>query len=116
MLTTRSARLLNLDDYGLRVGNPADLAVIDAETPQQAVAELREPLAVWKRGRRTVTRPRAELHRPYLTSPIRGISTVPGAAITRFRSGARGPRSPPSLPPMTPVISSSFPPRGRASG
>jgi cytosine deaminase len=64
MLTTRSARLLNLDDYGLKVGNPADLAVIDAETREQAVAELREPVAVWKRGRRTVTRPRPELHLP----------------------------------------------------
>jgi cytosine deaminase len=64
MLTTRSAKLLNLGDYGVRIGNPADLAVIDAETREQAVAELREPLAVWKRGRRTVTRPRPELHRP----------------------------------------------------
>src|SRR6185437_15276940 len=64
MLTTRSARLLNLGDYGLAVGNPADLAVIDAESREQAVAELREPLAVWKRGCRTVTRPRPELHRP----------------------------------------------------
>ncbi|HEX3883181.1 MAG TPA: amidohydrolase family protein [Stellaceae bacterium] len=64
MLTTRSARLLNLDDYGLKVGNPADLAVIGAETREQAVAELREPVAVWKRGRRTVTRPRPELHLP----------------------------------------------------
>ena len=64
MLTTRSARLLNLGDYGLAVGNPADLAVIDAGSREQAVAELREPLAVWKRGRRTVTRPRPELHRP----------------------------------------------------
>jgi cytosine deaminase len=64
MLTTRSAKLLNLGDYGVRIGNPADLAVIDAETREQAVAELREPLAVWKRGRRTVTRHRPELHRP----------------------------------------------------
>ena len=64
MLTTRSARLLNLGDYGLAVGNPADLAVIDAESREQAVAELREPLAVWKRGCRTVTHPRPELHRP----------------------------------------------------
>jgi cytosine deaminase len=64
MLTTRSAKLLNLGDYGIRTGNPADLAVIDAEAREQAVAELREPLAVWKRGRRTVTRHRAELHRP----------------------------------------------------
>ena len=48
MLTDRSARLLNLKDYGLAVGNPADLVVIDAETPEQAIAEIRPPLAVWK--------------------------------------------------------------------
>jgi cytosine deaminase len=64
MLTQRSARLMNLADYGVAVGNPADLVLIDAESPEQAVAELREPLAVWKRGRRTVTRHPAELHRP----------------------------------------------------
>jgi cytosine deaminase len=64
MLTEHSARLLNLADYGLAVGNPADIAVFDAETPEQAVAELRPPLAVWKRGRRTVTRQPPELHRP----------------------------------------------------
>ncbi|MBV9859739.1 MAG: amidohydrolase family protein, partial [Alphaproteobacteria bacterium] len=64
MLTARSARLMNLPDYGIAVGNPADLVVIDAESPEQAVAEIRHPLAVFKRGRRTVTRHPAELHRP----------------------------------------------------
>ena len=64
MLTEHSARLLNQADYGLSVGNPADIAVFDAETPEQAVAEIRPPLAVWKRGRRTVTRRPPELHRP----------------------------------------------------
>ena len=54
---------MNLPDYGVAVGNPADLVVIDAATPEQAVAELRQPLAVYKRGRRTVTRTRPELHR-----------------------------------------------------
>jgi len=64
MLTTRSARLMNLNDYGIAVGNPADVVVIDAQSPRQAIAEIRQPLAVFKRGRRTVTRHRAELHRP----------------------------------------------------
>jgi cytosine deaminase len=64
MLTARSARLLNLPDYGVKVGNPADFVLIDAAGPAQAVAELRQPLAVFKRGRRTVTRHRPELHRP----------------------------------------------------
>jgi cytosine/creatinine deaminase len=64
MLTERSARLLNLKDYGIAPGNPADLVVIDAETPEQAIAEIRPPLAVWKRGRRTVIR-----HPPELLAP-----------------------------------------------
>ena len=64
MLTERSARLMNLSDYGLAVGNPADIVVIDATSPEQAIAEIRAPLAAFKRGERTVTRPRAQLHRP----------------------------------------------------
>ncbi|HTQ33267.1 MAG TPA: amidohydrolase family protein [Stellaceae bacterium] len=64
MLSEQSARLLNLKDYGLAVGNPADIVIIDAANPEQAVAEIRPPLAVWKRGRRTVTRKLPELHRP----------------------------------------------------
>jgi cytosine deaminase len=64
MLTERSARLLNLTDYGIAVGNPADIVVIDAGSPEQAVAEIRQPLAVFKRGRRTVKREPAELLRP----------------------------------------------------
>ena len=64
MLSEHSARLLNLKDYGLAVGNPADIVIIDAATPEQAVAEIRPPLAVWKRGRRTVTRQPPELHAP----------------------------------------------------
>ena len=64
MLTERSAKLLNLKDYGIVVGNPADIVVFDATTPEQTVAEVRAPLVAFKRGLRTVTRPRAELHRP----------------------------------------------------
>jgi cytosine/creatinine deaminase len=64
MLTERSARLLNLADYGLEVGNPADIVVIDAVTPEQAIAEIRQPLACFKRGRRTVIR-----HPPALVRP-----------------------------------------------
>jgi cytosine/creatinine deaminase len=64
MITTRSAKLMNLRDYGLAVGKPADLAVLDAESPEQAVAELAPVLWAFKRGRRTVTRAPAVLHRP----------------------------------------------------
>jgi cytosine deaminase len=64
MLTDRSARLMNLKDYGISVGNPADIVVFDASTPEEAIAEVRGPLVAFKRGIRTVTRPAAELHRP----------------------------------------------------
>jgi cytosine deaminase len=64
MLTSRSAALLKLPDYGLAVGNPADIVLIDAMTPEQAIAEIRPPLAVYKRGRRTVIRHPPELVRP----------------------------------------------------
>jgi cytosine deaminase len=64
MLSENSARLLGLEDYGLAVGKPADIVVVDAETPEQAVAEIRPPLAVWKRGRQTVVRRPPELLYP----------------------------------------------------
>ena len=64
MLTERSARLLNLGDYGFAIGNPADIVIIDAQAPEQAIAEIRPPLAVYKRGRRTVLRHPPELLRP----------------------------------------------------
>jgi cytosine/creatinine deaminase len=64
MLSERSARLLNLKDYGLAVGNPADIVVIDATSPEQTVAEICQPIAVFKHGRRTVIRHPAELVRP----------------------------------------------------
>jgi cytosine/creatinine deaminase len=71
MLTARSARLLNLPDYGLAVGNPADIVVIDAATPEQAIAEIRQPLAVYKRGRGTVVRHPPELVWPLLKLSLR---------------------------------------------
>lgn len=61
MLTDRSARILNLANYGIKVGNPADMVVIDSPSPERAVSEVRRPVAVFKRGRRTVTWHPAEL-------------------------------------------------------
>jgi cytosine deaminase len=69
MLTEPSARLLDLTDYGLVVGNPADIAVIDATTPEQAIAEIRPPLVVYKRGRRTMVRQPPEFVRPRVARP-----------------------------------------------
>ena len=64
MLTHSSARLLNLKDYGFAVGNPADVVIIDAQTPEQAVAEIAQPVAAFKNGRQTVTWNPPELMRP----------------------------------------------------
>ena len=64
MITTRSAELMNQKDYGLEVGKPADLVVIDAESPEQAVAEIAPVSYAFKRGRQTLTRRPAVLHRP----------------------------------------------------
>ncbi len=61
MISHRSAALMNLKDYGLSVGNPADLVVIDAKTPGEAVATVAPVLAAFKRGRRTLERARARL-------------------------------------------------------
>ena len=64
MLTHNSARLMRRDDYGIAVGNPADLAVWDVASPAEAVATAALPLYGFRRGRRTFTRARPELHRP----------------------------------------------------
>jgi cytosine deaminase len=63
MITESSARLMRLGDYGIKVGAPADLVCIDAANPTDAVATLAQPLWGFKRGRRSFTRPRVEIHR-----------------------------------------------------
>jgi cytosine deaminase len=64
MLTHSSARLLNLKDYGIAVGNPADVVIINARTPEQAVAEIAQPVAAFKNGKQTVEWTPPELKRP----------------------------------------------------
>jgi cytosine deaminase len=64
MLTERSARLLNLKDYGFAVGHPADVVIIDAQSPEQAIAEISQPIAAFKRGKRTVLWDTPKLLRP----------------------------------------------------
>jgi cytosine deaminase len=44
MITTLPARLMNAADYGIVVGRPADLVVLDSRDPAMAVAELAQPL------------------------------------------------------------------------
>jgi cytosine deaminase len=64
LVTALPARLMNLRDYGIAVGKAADLVVLDCEDAGSAVAELAQPLMVFKRGRLTVLRPAASLLRP----------------------------------------------------
>jgi cytosine deaminase len=64
MVTRRPAEMLRLKDYGLAVGKSADLVVLDSATPEAAVAELAPVLYAFKRGRKTVSRQPATLHRP----------------------------------------------------
>jgi len=64
MVTQRSANLLRLDDYGVKVGNSADFVVHGCSEPATAVSELVPPVYGFKRGRQTFTREPAELHRP----------------------------------------------------
>ncbi|MGA7761621.1 MAG: amidohydrolase family protein [Candidatus Binataceae bacterium] len=63
MITRRPAQLMRLWDYGVAVGKCADLVVLDAVEPEMAVAELAPVLYTFKRGRMTVSREPARLHR-----------------------------------------------------
>ena len=64
MLTDRSASLLNLRDYGFAVGHPADVVIINAQSPEQAISEIAQPVAVFKNGRRTARWDLPKLVRP----------------------------------------------------
>lgn len=55
MITDRPAALMR-QDYGLRVGAPADLVLFDAATRAQAIAELSPVLTAFKHGQRTFER------------------------------------------------------------
>jgi len=64
LLTNRPARILRKDDYGIALGNPADLIVWNAKTPAEVIATVAQPLMGFKRGRRIFTREMPTLHRP----------------------------------------------------
>jgi len=64
MVSERPARILRRRDYGIAVGNPADLMVWNAKTPAEVIATVAQPLMGFKRGRRVFTRELPVLHRP----------------------------------------------------
>jgi len=64
LITTQPAKLMNATDYGIAVGNPADMVVLDSTDPAMTVAEISQPLFGYKRGRRSFTRAAPRLHAP----------------------------------------------------
>jgi cytosine deaminase len=64
MITVLPAKLMRLDDYGIALGRPADVVVLDCYTEAQAIAELAPALAGFKRGRQSFTRAASCLIRP----------------------------------------------------
>jgi cytosine deaminase len=63
MVTKLPAKLMNLANYGIAVGNPADLVALDCRDRAGAVAELARPLFGMKNGRRTFVCPPPRLLR-----------------------------------------------------
>ena len=80
MITTLPARLMNLQDYGLAVGHPADLVVLDCADAGSAVAELAVPLFGLKRGRHSFARPSPLLYPPTPESIGRSAGSPHSAA------------------------------------
>ncbi|MEM1346151.1 MAG: amidohydrolase family protein [Pseudomonadota bacterium] len=68
MVSSGSAQLMNIADYGLSLGGPADIVVLDAADPALAVAELAQPMYGFKAGRPVFTRALPELHGPEMAA------------------------------------------------
>lgn len=64
MVTHGPARLMGLQGYGLAPGDRADLIVLDAASPADALAMIAPPLMGFKAGRQSFDRPAARLLRP----------------------------------------------------
>ena len=65
LVTDLPARLMNLKDYGITIGNPADLIVLDTDTGCNAIAELPDVLMGFKYGRQVFERSRPILFPPH---------------------------------------------------
>jgi cytosine deaminase len=76
MVTTQNARIMGLDDLGLRVGALASLVVLDAGNPTEALRLRPDRLAVISKGRLVARRQRNDAS---LTLPGR-----PGTVRRRF--------------------------------
>jgi cytosine deaminase len=86
MITTSSARLMRIADYGIAEGCPADLVAIDATNPADAIARIAQPLWGMKRGRLSFRHAR-----PELLSPLGGGSDVSGSVREPAPEAVSGP-------------------------
>ena len=64
MVTRRAAKNLRCDDYGIEVGNPADLVVLDCADRVEAVCQPAAPLYGFKRGHMVFEREPVSLRGP----------------------------------------------------
>jgi cytosine deaminase len=64
LMTVQPARAMRIENYGIHIGAPADLVVLDAQDRAQAVMELARTTLAFKRGRLTLRRTEAALLRP----------------------------------------------------
>jgi len=64
LVTDLPARLMNLGDYGISVGTPADIVVLDTDSGRNAIAELPDVLLGFKNGRQVLERRRPVLFHP----------------------------------------------------
>ncbi len=64
MVTRRAAKNLRRDDYGIEVGNPADLVVLDCADRVEAVCQPAAPLYGFKRGHMVFKREPVSLQGP----------------------------------------------------
>ena len=64
LVTDLPARLMNLRDYGIAVGNPADLIILDTDSGTNAIAELPDVLMGFKNGRQVFERRQPTLFPP----------------------------------------------------
>jgi cytosine deaminase len=64
LVSSRPARILRRNDYGIALGNPADLIVWNAKSPAEVIATVAQPVTGFKRGRCIFTRELPTLHRP----------------------------------------------------
>lgn len=64
MITDDAAALMNIKDYGLAVGKPADMVILDSKSTDAAVAEISLPLYGFKAGKLTFSAEKPKLVKP----------------------------------------------------